>query len=487
MSGGPSYRIPRPPQHAMLQGLARCGNRVQLVGSMGLGKSGALLLHARMLEFHLGYWPNPVVLAPLQVAYNWRSEVEAWLPGKRWSLVAGNVEQRKQALATSADVYLLTYDHLPWLHKYCPSSWGALGRMMVCDESQRVKHLRASWQRSPLGKVWLRTDGGVQTNALAQHATDFPFWVNATGTASPNGLTDLWGQYWFLDGGRRLGNSYSGFEDRFFRKPVRGGEFNKPQPLPGAEVEIPALVADITTVARVEDFYAVDQPQVIDRLIELPEAARKSYREMKARLATTIEHEGGITRVTASSAAAKVNRLLQIASGFAYAGDEWDPEVRFTVESHTAKLDAVESILQETNEPLVVVYYFTATLEALRKRFGKRLRELDKQGQAQDDWNAGKVEILALQYRSGSVGLSLQHGGRNICLVTPTYVADDYAQVLERLGPLRQMQSGYRRTVNVFRLIAARTEDQRVFDVATGKMDAERALYQCLLDLTEGR
>jgi hypothetical protein len=180
-------------------------------------------------------------------------------------------------------------------------------------------------------------------------------------------------------------------------------------------------------------------------------------------------------------------KLLQIAAGFAYYKDDTeDPDLQQCEELHTAKMDAVDSILEETGEPLVVVYFFKATLHQLRKKFKGRLRELDAKGQAQADWNAGKIEILALQYASGSMGLSLQHGGRNICLLTPTYIADHYSQILERLGPLRQMQSGYNRVVNVFRVHAAATEDSRVFDVAIGKLSWEQAMISFIQEAQRG-
>jgi SNF2 family DNA or RNA helicase len=470
----------------MLAGLYRNnGPRAQLVGSMGLGKSGAILLQAAAIEFMTGRWPGLVILAPLQVAFNWRKEIEAWLPGKRWVLAAGSEADRKAALYQSADIYLLTYDNLPWLDDLQPGSWGCLGSMMVCDESQRVKHLRASIQTSSTGKRWLRTDGGAQTNALARHAGDFSYWLNATGSLRPNGAMDLWGQYWFLDGGRRLGNSFTDFSMRWFMLPTRRTEFDKPIPKPGAEAEIAALTADITTVVRTEDYYDVAAPVITDRYVELPARARVVYAEMKKRARAEIEAQ---KEVTAKSAAAKVGKLLQIASGFVYWADDLDdPDLKLCETLHSVKMDAVDSILQETGEPLVVVYYYKATLEMLRAKFKKRLRELDSEGKAQDDWNAGKVEILALQYSSGSLGLSLQHGGRNICLLTPTYRADDYAQILERLGPLRQMQSGYQRTVNVFRIMAADTSDSKVFDVAIGKLSAEQAYYDFIQDLQAAR
>lgn len=477
-------RTARPPQHDMLRGLRRAP-RMQLVASMGLGKSGALLLNAQGLEMHLGAWPGMFILAPLQVALNWRNEAPLWLPNKRVSVIAGAEADRKAALSVSADITVCTYDNLPWLHKYAPGDWARMfGRVANCDESTRIKRTRASWQTSTLGKKWLRTDGGVQTNALAEHAGDFGYWVNATGTPTPNGMVDLWGQYWYLDGGQRLGNSYTAFEQRWFMLPNKHTEFAKPLPQPGAAEQIAQMVADITVVAKVEDYYAVAEPNVIDRVVALPEKARRQYRDMKARMATEVS-EGKV--VTVQSAGAKNVKLLQMAAGFAYHRDEdLDPDLQLCEELHTAKIDAVESIVEETGEPLVVVYFFKATLQMLRKRFKNRLRELDDKGKAQDDWNAGKVEILAIQYSSGSMGLSLQHGGRNICLVSPTYRADDYSQILERLGPLRQMQSGYNRVVNVFRVMAEATEDQRVFDVAIGKLTWEQAMINFIQEAQNG-
>ncbi len=475
-------RIARPAQVDMVRGISKTP-RHQLVASMGLGKSGAVLLRASALEWELGAWPGLVIVAPLQVAFAWVREIPLWLPGKSVSLVVGNAEQRKAALNRTADVTIMTYDNIPWVDQvFAGENWSRWGQLMVCDESTRIKNTRATWMISSAGKRFLRTDGGIQTRTMAKHAADFSYWVNATGTPSPNGLDQVWGQYWYIDGGARLGTSFTAFSDRWFRIPVQGGEFAKPEPIPGAAEEIAARIADVTTICRVEDYYQLDKPNIIDRMVVLPSKAATAYNEMKTKKFTEIVQGLGTKSISALSAAAKVAKLAQIAAGFAYYRDEEvDPEITECAELHTVKIDAVESILEETQEPLVVVYYHKATLALLRRRFKERLRELDDRGQAQDDWNAGNIEILALQYQSGGVGLSLQHGGRNICLLEPTYRADDMAQVLERLGPMRQMQSGYNRAVNVFRVLAAGTVDRMIMD----KVAAKQNLESLLIDLIQ--
>jgi hypothetical protein len=469
--------LPRPPQLAMLKGLART-DRHQLIANPGLGKSGAGLLQAASLELKYGSWQGAVILAPLQAAYNWAREAPAWLPNKRISLVVGEKAKREKALKAEADIYVITYDSLPWLHAYGPKNWGSLGRQMICDESTRLRGLRASWQTSSTGKRFLRTDGGVQTNALASHAEDFSHWLNMTGTPCPNGLENWWPQMWFVDGGKRLGNNYTGFLNRWFVSPTRYSEFGKVAPRLGAEAEIASRIKDVTTVIKVEDYYDIDKPVVFDRYVELPTKVLAQYRSMRDRMVMDLAED---KQVFTLQAASKVAKLNQISSGFVYhVDDDIDPELRKCEYLHDVKAAAVDSILTETGENLIVFYQFQATLEILAKKFGKRLVTLDKGGKAQDDWNAGKIEILAVQYQRGSLALSLQHGGRNICFVEPTYRADDYEQAIERAGPLRQMQSGYKRSVNVYRVFARGTAEKRITEATIAKMSLQEKVVEML-------
>ena len=453
-----------------------------LIGGMGLGKSGAALLWAGMQDAMYNSWPGVVIAAPLQVCFGWRKEIPLWLPNKRVGMLTGTESERMQTLRTGADIYVVNYEQLPWLDRTVPN-WAGLGRMFLADESTRLKHTRASFQTSSLGNRFLRKDGGGRTNALANHAAEFTWWLNMSGTPAPNGLTDLWGQYWYLDGGARLGTSYSGFEQRFFSMPRRGDNFAKPVPIEGAREKILSLVSDVTTVVRTEDYYRLDAPRVIDRDVELPAKAIAAYQDMKNRLRMEIEHDLQIKRVGVLTAAAKAAKLLQIAAGFVYHEAEEDPDLQLCTVLHDAKLDAIGSILEETQEPLVVFYQHTAMLQLMQGKFKKRLRTLDKRGVEQDRWNEGKTEILAIQYMQGAEGLSLQHGGRNICFIEPTHWADKYEQAIERLGPLRQFQSGYHRNVNVFRILADKTDDRRVFNNTAAKMSEQEQAVNTLLAL----
>lgn len=474
---------PRAAQLAMLDGL-NARPRTQLVAGMGTGKTGALIVHACGTTLQYGRFPGMLVLAPTLVCLAWAREAPNWAPHLRVAVLVGSSEAKAAALRKGADIYVMNYEGLPWLHKHVNGNWGQLARIMACDESTRIKNTRASWRTSTKGKRYVQPNGGENNNALAKHVADFDYWINATGTVAPNGIGDLWGQYWYIDGGRRLGASYSDFEQRFLYNTAPFGEYPKYAPIPGAIEEVARLVGDVTTTVRTEDYYDLTAPFVVRRELPIPDKARRMYNEVSKQLKT--ELDTGV-EVTVESASAKTRKLLQVASGFIYnrVVDEAAETVAVEItQLHTAKLQAIESILEETNEPLVVVFYHHGFAESLKAKFKDKVAVIDSTNftRVQDEWNAGGLRILAFQYAKGAYGLSLQHGGRNICFAEPTYMADHYAQAIERIGPMRQAQSGYQRTVNVFQLCAADTHDSRVFDVVVGKISVEQALTLAIRD-----
>lgn len=94
----------------------------------------------------------------------------------------------------------------------------------------------------------------------------------------------------------------------------------------------------------------------------------------------------------------------------------------------------------------------------------------------QDDWNKGKIDIMGIHPASGGHGIDLQHGGRAMCHFTHTWDLEARMQVEERIGPTRQMQSGYDRNVIHYNLIARDTLDIEVLARQAGKLSVQDAL-----------
>uniref|UniRef100_UPI0006C5DD1C SNF2-related protein n=1 Tax=Xenorhabdus sp. GDc328 TaxID=742178 RepID=UPI0006C5DD1C len=196
---------PRPYQNLIINhelDMPRCN----VWAGMGMGKTVATLTALEDL-YMVGMETQPtLVLAPLRVARStWPDEADKWNHFHNIDVqpIVGNVKERRDALKnTNASVFTTNYDNLVWLVETLGDKWPFA--TVIADESTRLKSFR------------LRK-GGKRAAALAKVAhKHVRRWVNLTGTPSPNGLVDLWGQSWFIDQGERLGRTYSAFTSRWF-------------------------------------------------------------------------------------------------------------------------------------------------------------------------------------------------------------------------------------------------------------------------------
>jgi SNF2 family DNA or RNA helicase len=177
--------------------------------------------------------------------------------------------------------------------------------------------------------------------------------------------------------------------------------------------------------------------------------------------------------VEALNAAAKSMKLLQIANGAIYTDDlkNWEP-------LHDEKLDALESIIEEANGiPVLVAYHFKTDLMRLKKRFPEG-RELDKNEGTIAAWNKGKIPILFAHPASAGHGLNLQHGGNIVVMFGHWWDLEQYQQIIERIGPTRQLQSGYNRPVYIYNIVAADTIDELVIQSRTDKRKIQDLLLE---------
>jgi len=442
--------------------------RSAIWAGMGTGKTAATLTAISEAQ-QCGESHPTLVLAPLLVAKEtWPSEARLWSHLSALSVmpVVGTAKERLRALAFDASVYTTNYEALPWLIDHYKNRW-PFGRV-IADESTRLKSFR------------LR-QGGSRAQALAKVAhTHVRNFIELTGTPSPNGLLDLWGQIWFLDGGKRLGRSFTAYRDRYFRIRPDGFGYDA---LPQAQDLIHNAIADVCLTIRSEDWFDLQEPFVVNRFVDLPIRARGHYKEMEDRFFTELSGRP----VEAVNGASKSQKLLQIANGAVYVdpltesddapigGKEWR-------EVHDVKIQALENIVNEFNgEPLLVAFHFKSDRERLLKAFPKATAMSARN--ANDtvrDWNAGKIPMLLVHPASAGHGLSLQHGGRVLVYFGHYWNLEHRQQVLERIGPVRQQQSGYDRTVYVINIIARDTIDELVLKRVETKATVQELLLEAM-------
>lgn len=424
----------------------------------GAGKT-ATVLHALADLMLVGDVERTLVIAPLRVARDvWTDEIAKWpevepIVGRIVPIV-GTPAERRRALATPAAVHTVNYETLPWLINETRHAWPF--DTVVADEASKLRSFRVK-------------QGGKRAHALGSfaHTKVRRFW-ELTGTPSANSLAALWGQAWFLDGGQRLGRSFEAFQQRWFTYEGDKGR-SALVPLPFAQEQITEALRDICLTIDPKDWFDLREPIYTRVPVKLPAAARDVYRKLQKELFAELRSG----RVTAFNAAAKSSKLRQIASGNVYLDERegaWE-----TV--HTAKLEALEDLLAELNEPAVVAYAFVSDRLALLARLPGAVDLATSEGLRR--FKAGHAQVGIAHPQSLGHGVD---GLQRVCRTTIFYSSEwDHEgrlQLLERTGPTRQHQAGLNRNVLVYDLIATGTVDEAIL----GRHESKASVQQALLD-----
>ena len=213
------------------KGLVFCG--------CGMGKTAATLQAA--LELGL---KRVLVIAPLSVCINgWPFEVQKWQFPVNLRNFAGLTAPKRAKLAeVITDVSILTIDLINYesINFIIRQNWRY--DLIIADECTKLKHYRPR-------------SGCKAARNVMSIAKATPRFIGLTGTPTPNGLIDLWGQYAFIGDG--LGRSFTAFTERFFSKfTFPNNPFAcKYTPLPYAEQQIGEVIAGNTINIKAEEYF----------------------------------------------------------------------------------------------------------------------------------------------------------------------------------------------------------------------------------------
>jgi SNF2 family DNA or RNA helicase len=451
MSKQPPF-VPRPYQHLIIDHILATPKCAVWAG-MGMGKSSSTL---SALSTLLVVDEGPVlIVAPLRVARStWPDEARKWSTFHHMRVVPviGGLAERTRALRVPADIYTTNFENLPWLVEHFGERWPF--RIVIIDEATKLKGFR------------LR-QGTQRAKALSKVIHKIRRLVELSGTPAPNGLADLWGQMWFIDQGVRLGRTYDAFRQRWFEKSYDGFSIS---PKDHAQAQIQGALKDVCLTVEAKDWFDLKEPIVTNLYVDLPAKARALYEDMEKRMFMELEEHA----VEAFGAAARTVKCLQIANGAAYVGEsgtEWAP-------IHDAKLEALEEVLEESGGmPLLVAYNFKSDLVRLQRKFPQG-RVLDAHPQTIVDWNAGKIPMLFAHPASAGHGLNLQDGGNILVFFGHDWNLENRLQIIERIGPTRQMQAGHDRAVFIYNILARRTVDEMVLQ----RIETKREIQDILLE-----
>lgn len=446
--------------------------RCAVWAGMGMGK-GVSTLTALDALILAGEDHPALVLGPLRVVRKvWPDEARKWQHLRQISClpIIGSETERRISLKHDASVHTCNYENLPWLVEYWGNRWPY--RTVIADESTRLKSYRGSYRTHPTsGKVYLQDGGGQRARALGRVAhTIVKRFIQLTGTPAPNGLNNLWGQMWFLDAGERLGRTYDGFNKRWFRPSFDG---YGSEPLATAADQIHDRIRDLCITIDAKDWFDVKDPIVNKIYVDLPPKARRHYKDMEDEMFTELSgHE-----IEAFGAAARTQKCLQLANGAAYTGSADDPGERKWVAVHDAKLEALDSCVENANGmPQIVAYEFRSDRARILKAFPRAVDISTDEGMT--TFMKGRAPIgLAHPMSMGHGVEGLQDITNIITHFGHNWDLEKFDQINGRIGPVRQIQSGFDRGVFHNFIIARDTVDEDVML----RRDTKRTVQDVLL------
>lgn len=413
----------------------------------GLGKTIITLTAIWLLIYDYFDATKVLVIAPLRVARDtWSRECEKWahLNGLTISKVLGSEKERKMALFKKADIYIINRENVEWLIK--TKEWDF--DMVIIDELSSFK--------SPSAKRF---------RALKKVRHKIKRIVGLTGTPAPNGLLDIWSQIYLLDGGERLGRTFTGYRSLYFhpQKYINGGIPTDYTLNDDAEEKIYSKISDICISMKALEYLKMPECIFNKVEIELSEKEMKMYRQLERDLILPFEDSD----VDAANAAVLTNKLLQMASGAVY--DEFS-DVKYI---HDKKLEALEDLIEAANGKPVLVYYgFKHEKDRIKEKFN--VGEINTSEDIAN-WNAGKIQVALCHPASTGHGLNLQDGGCTIIWFSLTWSLELYQQANARLW-----RQGQKQTVVIHHIIAKDTIDERAIKALEDKDISQKALIEAV-------
>ena len=428
----------------------------------GMAKSSTVLGAFKILKAR-GLVKRMLVVAPLRPAYSvWPGEIAKWAEFNdlTWSLLHG--EEKNSRVHDKSDIHIINPEGLAWLFGTYGKKGPTLRKtgsdpwpwdMLVIDESTRFKHTNTN-----------------RFKTLRPYLRMFPRRYILTGSPAPNGLMDLFGQVFILDGGAALGGYITHFRNNYFTPTGYGGyEWRLIQ---GAEKQIYAKLKPLVMRLSAEDY--LDLPPLIYNTVSvsLPVRARQVYSQMEEDLFTVLDGES----ITAANAAAATNKCRQVANGGIYheGGKEWS-------DIHEAKVEAVSEIVEElSGKPVLIAYEYAHDLSRLQRAFpgapyiGGGV-SAGRFAAIESAWNRGEIPVLLAQPQSVSHGLNLQGTAATVIWHSLTWNLEDYEQFIRRVW-----RQGQKEKVIVHHIVAKDTIDEAVMLAIAGKDRTQKALLGAL-------
>lgn len=504
--------------------------RCALFAQPGLGKTVIAETAIDTLRL-LAEIDRTLVVVPKRVldTEGWQRELLKWdhLQDLAIEAITGNAAERRAKLCSPAPIHIINYELLPWLLDELVTCWPY--DFVILDESTKVKGHDSTWFKGnaastedlDLGTV-LRFPNGTalmldldtkgskvpgNTRVLAnsvpsriatfgQHpyaehrviATPPPKritfkktpglqhiagktkrWLHLTGTPMPNGVKDLFSQTHLIDGGARLGENVTAFRHQYMHPhPYVKNQWVEQ---PGALDQVIGKISDVCLSIKAADY--LDLPELVPNVIDvaLPDELRADYKHLEDQFFLALE--GHV--IEAANSAVLGNKLSQFTQGVLYTDKKQSWK-----EIHKIKLDALRELSDEVNAPMLLAYHFEFDKQRLLKAF-KGSVAFDGTRKMIEAFGKGHIQHLVLHPGSAGHGIEgLQDGSDTLAFFGYDWSLENHDQVIERIGPTRQLQSGHPRPVFCHYIAMQNTIDTRKLERLIEKKTVQEILLNAM-------
>lgn len=401
-------------------GLIQTNKNVALLMRPGSGKTAATLFGFLDSGF------STLIVAPLAVTRSvWQEEAKDWedLAHLTFTLIRGTPAQRFKQLQQQTDYHIINYDLLPWLAK----------AVKLSERYNAIIFDELSMMKSPSSKRF---------KSIRFQLDKIPSKVGLTGTPMGNSMLGFWSQLHCVAGSDNpLGRTYTNFKPRYFQQ---GGYMGREWlPYPWTQQQ---LLADAKPYASsfdlAQEYGGLNYKSIP---FKMPLHVEQKYKELVSTFVLKLAQE---EKLIAPSIAVMSNKLKQLESGAVYGED------RKIHQFHTAKLDAVEALVNELQgDPLLIFYEFKHELDRLKHRFPNIA--VGPSPVNMQLWNRGQLPLWALHPKSAGHGLNLQQGGANMLFFTAPWSYELWEQSKGRL-----YRTGQTRTVYIYTFKGAPVGDR---------------------------
>jgi len=375
----------------------------------GTGKTASVIWASDYL-MGLGEIKRVLILCPLSIMDSaWRQDIFKFAMHRSCGVAYGDAKRRVKVIDTGAEFVMINFDGVSVVEDEIIAGGFDL---IVVDECSAYKN--------PTTSRWKVLNRII-------NITNPRLWM-LTGTPAAQSPVDAFGLAKLVNP-NNTPKYYGAFRDSVMFKVTQF----KWTPRPNAQQTVHNV---LQPAIRFEKKDCLDLPAVVhvDRIAPLTKMQQSYYNALK----NDMLFETGGEEVSAINAAIKLNKLLQISGGAVYSDD--GAVIKFDVSN---RLNAVQEVIEEAANKVLVFVPFTHTIELLRDRLTKAGITCDvingkvavgRRGQIVTEFQT-KVDpkVLIIQPQAASHGLTLT-AADTIIWYAPVTSVETYLQANARIN-----------------------------------------------------